>query len=726
MTIRIAHISDLHFGMQGQSEVWRELSSYLRTSLKPNLVLVTGDIADSPNETNFVEAAKQLRDLTEANIKCYVCPGNHDRHPQGISLDGAPKFVRKSSKLFARLWQRFGPGAEQTSGASTETNPALFDQRFADIGVLVQRGKPEDFGLSTSTGRTNWRIRLLVLDSSEEASYFAQGFVSPHMLATLRQARYAGDDREAPDLVIALVHHHLLPVSALELPGQKKGSLFASTILVNAGTVLETLAEIGTDLVLHGHEHCRHLARFGMVDQPNDLVIIGAASATGADTKHGCSCDQSSFNVIELGDDLSVTLQEYCYSRGAWKPEPEAHRLLGAVEIRRARVLRKLQPGAVLNSRLHRHFIFSPTRDAVIRQVTTNCWLKDSRFSVTTENWSGTPYFMGGTVELTMGQSIELRGQQLMSAVGPWRFQYEQALGTDNTDKMIARRVEHEIIWLAGGVLNQDDLARCPQHMRGPLRSENKEFVETEVTDPLEMLIMSVDLPDGFAPAASDFEVFVRDPAGRLLRHEELTDRLRFTKGNRTVVNVPYPLPGYGYLIVWSVPKAAPVANEFQDARNRLEKIAAKVAEVVQKNIKFVAGSLEFTLGIYIPEMHDDSLSFRLIAHKSLPEPPVSVTPKSNQNPFCSAYWGVPKCHVLDRSGRVTDDDAASGLQNGEYGIFVHPLPSFNRNRMEGQSLGVIRVALIAWSHYSPKKLLYLLDAAVQGCASEMLDLVRD
>ena len=47
MAVTIAHLSDLHFGMKSQTESWRPLTNFLANELRPDLVLVTGDLADS-------------------------------------------------------------------------------------------------------------------------------------------------------------------------------------------------------------------------------------------------------------------------------------------------------------------------------------------------------------------------------------------------------------------------------------------------------------------------------------------------------------------------------------------------------------------------------------------------------------------------------------------------------------------------------------------------------
>jgi 3',5'-cyclic AMP phosphodiesterase CpdA len=46
--IRIAHISDLHFGADGYKDVSKSMAEHLRLSVKPDLLLITGDLVDTP------------------------------------------------------------------------------------------------------------------------------------------------------------------------------------------------------------------------------------------------------------------------------------------------------------------------------------------------------------------------------------------------------------------------------------------------------------------------------------------------------------------------------------------------------------------------------------------------------------------------------------------------------------------------------------------------------
>ena len=59
--IAIAHISDPHFGSEKASEVWRLVTTFLVNDLKPELVLVTGDLAHTP-KAEWYDTAKDALD----------------------------------------------------------------------------------------------------------------------------------------------------------------------------------------------------------------------------------------------------------------------------------------------------------------------------------------------------------------------------------------------------------------------------------------------------------------------------------------------------------------------------------------------------------------------------------------------------------------------------------------------------------------------------------------
>jgi Calcineurin-like phosphoesterase len=732
MAVTIAHLSDLHFGMAGQQDTWQQLKAFLMQR-QPDLVLITGDIADSAQAADLAAASRALSDLRDAGLTCYVCPGNHDRHLQGNATRGVPGATAGAVSLGTRWWNRLSRARDPAIASEGGTpNAALFDQLFNKLGMIVPTGAPVDVALPTRSPQ--WRIRLLALDSSADAQFLAQGFVGPDMLAGLRSsAPHRAADDTAPDLVVVLVHHHLLPVAALEGTRQSVGGLLASTTLINAGTVLATLVDCGADLVLHGHEHVGHLARYGTLDEGRgEIVVIGAASATGADTRHGSQLEHSAFNLIHLGDDLGVSLQEMRYRAGTWHGAGGPRHLLGAVDIRRGRYLRRRSvsalQGALPSSRVLKQFTYTVSRDATIRQVTTNCLIRDHQFSIQTENTSGVPYFVGGAIELPSGETLELeRSAGPMSAIRGSTYEHCESLFNLGPGTAVVRRVEHEIMWVGGGVLTRDDLSRCDA--RDPRRQDGREFVAMEVSDSLEALTLAVELPAGHGPRRrDDVQVRVLTPAGHVIPRPELTERLRFTGMNRIAVNIPYPLAGYTYQVSWLLPDVPPVDATLGVHYQKLDRVAQSLALQMASNLAKLAPGPDFSVGIYVPSTDAalQGLEFRLVGSTSRVESvPANIRPMSNRHPFCYAFWGVPfACTRSIRGGAVSDDDAESSVLPHEGGIIALPIPSFFGGPASG--LGVARVAWpLQEAENGVENLLVRATAALQGSTHQLFDLVR-
>lgn len=75
----IAHLSDLHFGSKNYKEVWKLTAQHLE-AIKPDLLLVTGDLVDTPKKRLYAEVKESLENL---RIPYHVCAGNHDRFYHG-------------------------------------------------------------------------------------------------------------------------------------------------------------------------------------------------------------------------------------------------------------------------------------------------------------------------------------------------------------------------------------------------------------------------------------------------------------------------------------------------------------------------------------------------------------------------------------------------------------------------------------------------------------------
>src|SRR5271155_4049908 len=73
--VLIAHVSDLHFGCKGDDVAWSSLADCL-LEIRPDLLLATGDLVNTPKAALYDKAWKKLEAL---KLRYFVCPGNHDR-----------------------------------------------------------------------------------------------------------------------------------------------------------------------------------------------------------------------------------------------------------------------------------------------------------------------------------------------------------------------------------------------------------------------------------------------------------------------------------------------------------------------------------------------------------------------------------------------------------------------------------------------------------------------
>src|SRR5579883_3007739 len=75
-TIRIAHLSDLHFGRGFNGPLWNNLRRIVREHA-PHLIIVTGDLVNSPFRWTLKRALKALVELAcEAGGAPAATPGN--------------------------------------------------------------------------------------------------------------------------------------------------------------------------------------------------------------------------------------------------------------------------------------------------------------------------------------------------------------------------------------------------------------------------------------------------------------------------------------------------------------------------------------------------------------------------------------------------------------------------------------------------------------------------
>jgi DNA repair exonuclease SbcCD nuclease subunit len=119
--IRIAHLSDLHFGERFDLATWEVVEKNV-VDFEPDLIVVSGDLVDHPSPVHLLSAKCALRDLSQRAredslrrsrehpraAELVVIPGNHDVFEFGTST------LLKRLSWFEQIFSR-----EDTKDAET-------------------------------------------------------------------------------------------------------------------------------------------------------------------------------------------------------------------------------------------------------------------------------------------------------------------------------------------------------------------------------------------------------------------------------------------------------------------------------------------------------------------------------------------------------------------------------------------------------------------------------
>lgn len=260
----IAQISDLHFGAH-EPAVVAHLHAAL-AALRPDLVVVSGDLTQRARKEQFAQAAQFLDRLAEDGLLLLVVPGNHDV-PMHKPLQRLFWPLRRYARLVAH-----GRSAWYCDG---------------EMAVL---GLASAHGLTVKDGRL-----------------------------TRIQIRSIGDcfaDAPATAARILVTHHPLVT-----LPGDEEGEI--EPALRGARRALRAAKAAGVHLVLAGHHHVHSIGLAGpTLSIDPDVMVVQAGTATSWRRRHA----PNSFNVIRLASPNEVQVEEWisegaafsCPAPGRW------------------------------------------------------------------------------------------------------------------------------------------------------------------------------------------------------------------------------------------------------------------------------------------------------------------------------------------------------------------------------------------------------------------------
>ena len=215
----LVHLSDLHFGRIAQT-LLAPLSELI-TRLKPDVVVVSGDLTQRARTEQFGEARRFLNSLPPPQI---IVPGNHD-----VPLyDIFSRFVKPLGK-----YQRY---------ITDTVNPFYVDDAMAIVGINTARS------FTFKNGRIN-----------AQQIEWARTLLCPI----------------GADVTKIVVTHH-----PFDLPDGYEGR----EIVGRARLAMEMFASCGVDLFLAGHLHVSHTgssaARYKIKGHSALIVQAGTATST--------------------------------------------------------------------------------------------------------------------------------------------------------------------------------------------------------------------------------------------------------------------------------------------------------------------------------------------------------------------------------------------------------------------------------------------------------------
>ncbi|MDO9236472.1 MAG: metallophosphoesterase [Aquabacterium sp.] len=673
----IVHLSDLHFGADGQMAVWKSLKDYLSQDV-PDLIVVTGDIVDSPTKENFKLAREQFDQFQSRHPRKFlVCPGNHDRHWRG-----------NATGPFTRWFSSFKKAQDAAP---------WFTEAFA--GHVSQPDQYED--LRFRVGSFDWCIRFAGVDSAINVKYVAQGFVTPEDLQKLSCLTQETRDVDA---VFVLMHHHLLPIAANEKIAQSVTGIVAGTTVVNAGMTLATMVRSQVNVVLHGHEHQRNLARYATFGSGQaETVVMGAGSSTGVVTFGHCDLNKASANVIELREDQSVWVKELRFE-GGWSVHNETEIcIVPTLGLRRSKFFRKAGSERFPpTSEVIKHVRFTPQRDALVHETRNDWLIKGGEFGIATRNRSGFP--VEPEIKLTLPINIKVR------PISPNGFErtdepgcYIYRLGLSTPSPTLALHIDISYEWIDGARLCRQDLELNPQGQRGLFREEGYEFVAISVTNDLRAFQLHAHLPAGFWPnvGGENVKVFVQDmskntpPVERAYLKEHLS-----TSGPGVLsLSVPYPMTGFRYFMAWQLldgPSATPRAMEMREIL-RVKANAALNAFLA--GIQAAPWADLVSAALYIPEEASGGTPMvRRIAHVTAGRavqqiPPECVSLRGKEVVYLHAWWDGDGIG-FSQAGIQPDAQALeAGVLPSERWLFVLPVRELSA-RPGAVPLALIRIGI--------------------------------
>lgn len=252
-TLTLLHVSDLHFGPPFVHRVAEEVLR-IAHDLKPNVVIVSGDLTQRARRDQFLAAREFLNRFPE--VPMIVVPGNHD----------VPLW---------RLRERFTrPLALYQEIISKELNPVL------RVGSTL----------------------IVGLDSTAPRSAISNGRIHPWQLEYCERVFAEASDCENR---IIVAHHHFAPAP----------DYLHDWTMPKSKRAIMRFVELNVDLILGGHLHRAYIGNsldfYPGVHRERGIIIAQSGTSTSRRGR-GREQEKNTFNVIEMNSS-TIDITHYLF-----------------------------------------------------------------------------------------------------------------------------------------------------------------------------------------------------------------------------------------------------------------------------------------------------------------------------------------------------------------------------------------------------------------------------
>ena len=254
--VTILHTSDLHFGRPAVAEQLDSLKSSIE-ELAPDAVAVSGDLTQRCTASEFDKARHYLDEIRKT-APVIVIPGNHD-----IRWVGA---VARNLDIWRKTAHDF-KYSKYTRYISQDLNPSL--EVPGDPGAVIA-------GCNTAHGISRGSLTRRFRDLG------VIGHVNKRDLRKVEEA-FSHADPDAARVV--MIHHN--PI---------RGETTGRHGLANTKQALRSFVELGTELVLCGHDH---QAAIHTVEESAPGLVVSTAGTISNRLRAG---RPSSFNLVEMDE----------------------------------------------------------------------------------------------------------------------------------------------------------------------------------------------------------------------------------------------------------------------------------------------------------------------------------------------------------------------------------------------------------------------------------------